>query len=95
MLEKKFARSLLFLLILLGFSGTGVMGANILFVSSMDEEHMPGDDTIKAFLESLGHTVTYIDDDISEADTEEAALAADLVYISESVGSGDIRNENI
>ena len=93
MLEKNFVRYLLFLVILLGFSVGGVMGADILFVSSMDAEHMPGDDTIKSFLESLGHTVTYIDDDISEADTEQAALAADLVYISESVGSGDIRNE--
>jgi len=70
MLEKKFVRSLLFLLILPGFSTGSVMGADILFVSSMDAEHMPGDDTIKAFFESLG-----------------------LVYISESVGSGDIKNE--
>jgi hypothetical protein len=93
MLEKKLIRSLLFLLILLGFSTGGVMGANILFVSSMDAEHMPGDDTIKAFFESLGHTVTYIDDDESESATEEAALASDLVYISESVGSGAIKNE--
>jgi hypothetical protein len=93
MLEKQFVRSLLFLLILLGFSTGGVMGANILFVSSMDAEHMPGDDTIKAFFESLGHTVTYIDDDENEAATEEAALASDLVYISESVGSGAIKNE--
>jgi len=86
MLEKKINWSLLFLAILLCFSATGAIGANILFVSSMDAEHMPGDDTIKNFLESLGHTVTYIDDDISEADTEEAALTSDLVYISESVG---------
>jgi len=93
MLEKKLMRSLLLLIILLGFSVSSVLGADILFVSSMDEEHMPGDDTIKAFFESLGHTVTYIDDDMSEADTEEAALASDLVYISESVGSGGIKNE--
>lgn len=93
MLVKKFARSLLFLVVLLGFSATGAMGANILFVSSMDAEHMPGDDTIKAFFESLGHTVTYIDDDETEEATEAAALAADLVFISESVGSGDIKNE--
>jgi len=93
MSEKKLARSLLFLTILLGFSATGALGANILIVSSMDAEHMPGDDTIKAFFESLGHTVTYIDDDASEIATENAALASDLVYISESVGSGDIKNE--
>ncbi|MHC4540953.1 MAG: hypothetical protein ACYS74_14415, partial [Planctomycetota bacterium] len=54
---------------------------------------MPGDDAIKAFFERLGHAVTYIDDDADEASTEAKAAAADLVYISESVGSGDIRDE--
>jgi hypothetical protein len=93
MLEKKFSHFLLLPAVLLVFSAASAMGANILFVSSMDAEHMPGDDTIKAFFESLGHTVTYIDDDQSESATEDAALAADLVYISESVGSGDIKNE--
>jgi hypothetical protein len=44
-------------------------------------------------MEGLGHTVTYIDDDDDEATTEAAAAAADLVYISESVGSGGIKNE--
>ena len=93
MLEKKFSRFLLLSALILGFSATWATGANILFVSSMDAEHMPGDDTIKAFFESLGHTVTYIDDDESESATEDAALASDLVYISESVGSGEIKNE--
>ncbi len=53
MLEKKFAQFLLLLVVLLGFSATGAMGANILFVSSMDTDHMPGDDAIKAFFEGL------------------------------------------
>ncbi|MHC4324687.1 MAG: LamG-like jellyroll fold domain-containing protein, partial [Planctomycetota bacterium] len=93
MLEKNFTQFLLLLAVLLGFSAAGAMGADILFVSSMEPDHMPGDDAIKAFFEGLGHTVTYIDDDESEQVTEEAALAADLVFISESVGSGDIRDE--
>ena len=48
---------------------------------------------IKSYLEGLGHTVTYIDDNEDEATTEAAAAAADLVYISESVSSGGIREE--
>ncbi len=93
MLEKKFVGSLLCLVLVLVFSSAGVRGGNILFVSSLQEEHMPGDDALKAFMEGLGHTVTYFDDDESEADTEVAAAAADLVFISESVGSGGIRTE--
>jgi len=100
MLEKKFVRTLLCLLVVLIFSATGAMGANILFISSMnynapvgDDQNMSGDDALKAFMEGLGHTVTYFDDDESEADTEAAAIAADLVFISETVGSGGIRNE--
>ncbi len=99
MFEKKFVRSLLCLLIGLSFSATGVMGADILFISSLDydravgDSHMEGDDALKAFMEGLGHTVTYFDDNENEADTEAAAAAADLVFISETVGSGDIRNE--
>ena len=93
MLEKKFVRTLLCLLAVLVFSATGAMGANILFISSLQVEHMPGDDALKAFMEGLGHTVTYFDDNENEADTEVAAAAADLVFISESVGSADIRTE--
>ncbi|HUV67361.1 MAG TPA: fibronectin type III domain-containing protein, partial [Sedimentisphaerales bacterium] len=83
------------LLAALGFclSTTAVNGADILFISAMDPAMMPGDDALKAFMESLGHTVTYFDDNESEAATEAAAAAADLVFISESVGSGNIRNE--
>jgi hypothetical protein len=93
MLEKKFVGSLLCLVLVLVFSSAGVRGGNILFISSLQEEHMPGDDALKAFIEGLGHTVTYFDDDESEADTEIAAAEADLVFISESVGSGGIREE--
>jgi len=77
----------------LSFPATGVRSGSIVFVSSLEAEHMPGDDAIKAFFEGLGHAVTYIDDDADEASTEAAAAAADLVYISESVGSGDIKDE--
>ncbi|MFZ2147865.1 MAG: LamG-like jellyroll fold domain-containing protein [Sedimentisphaerales bacterium] len=100
MLEKKFVRALLCLLVALIFSATVAMGADILFISSMnynapvgDDQNMSGDDALKAFMEGLGHTVTYFDDDENEADTEAAAAAADLVFISETVGSGGIRNE--
>jgi hypothetical protein len=93
MLDKKFVGSLLCLVLVLVFSSAGVRGGNILFISSLQEEHMPGDDALKAFIEGLGHTVTYFDDDESEADTEIAAAEADLVFISESVGSGGIREE--
>ena len=93
MLAKRFIGGLLVLAIVLGLGATGTHAAEILFVSSMDPAHMPGDDALKAFMEDLGHTVTYFDDDESEADTEVAAAAADLVFISESVGSGGIRTE--
>jgi hypothetical protein len=90
MFEKKFVMSLLCLVVVLSLLAGATRGANILFVSSMTAE---ADDALKAFMEGLGHTVTYIDDDDDEATTEAAAAAADLVYISESVGSGGIKNE--
>ncbi len=91
MLEKKFVRSLLCLVVVLSLSATATMGANILFISAMDPDQTIEDDALKAFMEDLGHTVTYFDDNENEADTEAAAAAADLVYISESVGSANIR----
>jgi len=90
MFEKKFLMPLLCLVVALSLSATATRGANILFVSSMTEV---GDDALKAFMEGLGHTVTYIDDDEDEATTEAEAAAADLVFISESCGSGGIKNE--
>ncbi|MBL7186255.1 MAG: hypothetical protein ISS70_07995 [Phycisphaerae bacterium] len=99
MLEKKSVTSLLCLAVALCFSATATMGADILFISSMEfaraagDEHMVGDEAIKAFLEGLGHTVTFFDDDEDEAATEAAAAAADVVFISETVGSGKIRDE--
>jgi hypothetical protein len=93
MFEKKIVRSLLCLLIGLSFSATGVMGANILFIVNANQASYPNDVLIGDFLESLGHTVTYFDDTESEADTEIAAAAADLVWISESIGSSNVANE--
>jgi hypothetical protein len=90
MFEKNFLMSLLCLVVVLNVSATATRGANILFVSSMTAVE---DDALKAFMEGLGHTVTYIDDDEDEETTEAAAAAADLVFISESVGSGGIKNE--
>jgi hypothetical protein len=100
MFENKIAGILICLVLALGLSATSTMGANILFITSLnydapvgDDQSMVGDDALKAFLESLGHTVTYLDDDEDEATTEAAAAAADAVFISETVGSGGIRNE--
>jgi len=100
MLEKKSVTSLLFLAAVLWLSATAGMGADILFISSMnydagigEDQSMVGDDALKAFLEGLGHTVTYLDDDEDEAATEAAAAAADAVFISETVSSSNVRDE--
>ncbi len=93
MLEKKYVRTLLCLGVVLSLWSSATIGAEVLFISSLQEEHMPGDDMLKALIEGLGHTVTYFDDDEDEAATEAAAAAADVVFISESVGSGGIRTE--
>lgn len=91
MLSKQFVKSLLFIVVLLGFSATTAIGADILFITA--DPTNPQDAVIKNFLEGLGHTVTYIDDNEDEPTTESAAAAADLVYISESVSSGQISTE--
>jgi hypothetical protein len=93
MLEKKFVGTLLCLLVVLSFSANEAMGADILFIAAMDEPFIAGDDALKAFLEGLGHTVTYFDDGEDEAASEAAADAADVVFISESVSSAGIRTE--
>jgi hypothetical protein len=90
---KQFLQSLLGLAVILCLSATVTMGAEILFISALDGNEAGADDELKAFMEGLGHTVTYFDDDEDEAATEAAAAAADLVFISESVGSGGIREE--
>jgi hypothetical protein len=96
MLENKSVKLVLFLLLVLCFFANGVKAANILFISALDETNelmQQGDDRIKAYLEGLGHTVTYLDDNEDEPTTEAAAMAADVVFISESVSSGAIRLE--
>ncbi|MHC4174773.1 MAG: DUF1349 domain-containing protein [Planctomycetota bacterium] len=93
MFEKKFVGTLLCLVVALSFSATEAMGGNILFIAAMAEPFIAGDDALKVFLESLGHTVTYFDDGENEATTEAAAAAADVVFISESVSSSQIRTE--
>jgi len=96
MLENKSVKFSLFLLLMFCFFANGVKAADILFISALDESNIlmqQGDDAIKAYLEDLGHTVTYFDDDEDEPTTEEAAKAADVVFISESVGSARISSE--
>ncbi|MFB0525286.1 MAG: hypothetical protein ACETVZ_07070 [Phycisphaerae bacterium] len=96
MYKKEFIKSLIFLVVVINFSTTGVKGADILFIARLDETSVlmqQGDDTLKAYLEGLGHTVTYFDDNENEADMEAAAAAADVVFISESVDSKNINNK--
>jgi len=93
MLKKKFVGTLLCMVVALNFSATETIGGNILFIAAMDEPYIAGDDALKAFLEGLGHTVTYFDDGKDEPTTEAAAAAADVVFISESVSSSQIRTE--
>ncbi|MHC4540718.1 MAG: hypothetical protein ACYS74_13195, partial [Planctomycetota bacterium] len=94
MLQKKLVRSLLYLVVALGLSTTSVMGADVLFiVNDPTEATFTADGLIKNVLEGLGHTVTYFDDNEMEANMEAAAAAADLVYISESVGSGNVHSK--
>ncbi|MHC4431808.1 MAG: hypothetical protein ACYTBS_08210, partial [Planctomycetota bacterium] len=93
MSKRRCVQFLVCLLVVLGISATTASGADILFISALDGAEAGADDELKAFMESLGHTVTYFDDNEDEAATEAAAAAADLVFISESVGSGNIREE--
>ncbi|MFB0554995.1 MAG: hypothetical protein ACETWQ_16940 [Phycisphaerae bacterium] len=93
MSEKKFVKALLCLVVALSFSATGALGDNILFIVNADRAGFSNDTLIGDFLESLGHTVTYFDDTEDEAATEAAAAAADLVWISESIGSSNVANE--
>jgi len=96
MFEKKLVETLLCLMVALALSATATIGADILFISAMnydapvgDDQSMVGDEALKAYLESLGHTVTFFDDDEDEATTEAAAAAADAVFISETVRSSN------
>ncbi len=80
-------------LVLLGLWAVSAPAANILFISAMDATMQASDDLLKTYMESLGHTVTYLDDNADQASTQAAALAADMVFISESVSSGRVGNE--
>ncbi|MHC4913141.1 MAG: hypothetical protein ACYTE5_09085, partial [Planctomycetota bacterium] len=91
MLQKNLVRSLLSLAAALSFSATSATGGDILLiVGDPTLAEFPADALIKTRLEALGHTVRYFDDNNDEASMESAAAAADLVYISESVGSGNV-----
>ena len=95
MFEKRFAR-VLFCLVALGFSPllSQGLGAEILFiVNDPTLATYPNDALLGDFFKSLGHTVTYFDDNTAEAAMKQAAAAADLVWISESVGSGNVANK--
>ncbi|MHC4594428.1 MAG: LamG-like jellyroll fold domain-containing protein [Planctomycetota bacterium] len=96
MSAKRFVILSLCLILVFGFYAKTTLGANILYVANLrDQGFIDKDKIIQDYMRSLGHTVIPIDDQESEADTEAAAQAADidLVYISETVGSGGIKNE--
>ncbi|MHC4558944.1 MAG: LamG-like jellyroll fold domain-containing protein [Planctomycetota bacterium] len=94
MLKETIVRILLCLVVTLSLSATGAMGANILYITADPTgATYPNDALIKTFLEGLGHTVTYFDDNEDEPAMETAAAAADLVYISESVSSSNVRDK--
>jgi len=92
MLNAKPMQSVLLWSIVLVLAGIS-QGANILYISAMDDASQAADARLVAFMESLSHTVTLFDDDESAADTAVAALASDLVFISETVGSSKIQND--
>ncbi len=93
MLEKKFVRPLLFLVLVLCFSVSGARAAEILYITQFGDPFEASDAPIIAYLEGLGHTVTLFDHDEDESTTEAAAAAADVVFISESCSSQRIRDE--
>ncbi len=93
MLEKKVVKYVLFFVLALSFLASNVKAADVLFIMSFDEQFMPGDEALIAYIEGMGHNVILFDDDETEEDTEIAAAAADVVFISESVTSQRIRLE--
>jgi len=92
MWEKKFVM-FLFCLVVISFSFVGARGANILYIAALDDVTKPSDDALKAYLEGLGHTVTYLDDDTPKLDMSTAAAAADVVFISESSSSSKVHSK--
>ncbi|NQV35555.1 MAG: hypothetical protein HQ515_22870, partial [Phycisphaeraceae bacterium] len=94
MLRINVVNVLFYLLVLCGLATGPALGADILYiVNSATGADWESDLLIGDFLTGLGHEVTYFEAGESEADTEVAASAADLVYIGESVSSGAIKNE--
>ena len=84
------------LVLVFGCYAKTTLAANILYIANLrDQGFVEKDKIIQDFMESLGHTLVLFDDQQSEADTEAAALMPDidLIYISETVGSGGIKNE--
>jgi len=93
MSTRGFTKLLLLLGISLGLLATEGRAVDILFISAMNPDMQAGDDALKAYMEGLGYTVEYLDDNVNQADTRTAAAAAGLVFISESCSSQQIRYE--
>ncbi|MCA9216318.1 MAG: hypothetical protein KDB27_24790, partial [Planctomycetales bacterium] len=78
-------RFLLMALLVVGCAGPG-HSAEILFMQS--QANLAFDELLAEYMESLGHTVTFLDTDVAiDEDQIDAAEQADLVYIAESLGS--------
>ena len=76
--------------------GAYAQGATILFMVSDAANPENADPDIIQFLESQGHTVELMTSADASADQQrEAAAAADLVLISESLGSGSVVTDGV
>ncbi|MCH8193570.1 MAG: discoidin domain-containing protein [Planctomycetes bacterium] len=96
MSAKRVAMLSLCLVLVFGCYAKTTWAANILYIANLrDQGFVEKDKILQDFMAGLGHTLVLFDDQQSEADTEAAALMPDidLIYISETVGSGGIKNE--
>ena len=96
MSTKRFLILSLCLVLVFGCYARTTLGANILYVANLrDQGFIQNDKILQDFMISLGHTIIPIDDEESKEATRAAAMdpSIDLVYISETVGSGGIKNE--
>ena len=80
------------LFFVVGFCAKTTLAADILYIENGDEFQLK-DQLIKDYMTDLGHTVIPLRADEDELLTEVAAEEADIVFISETVDSGQIKNE--
>ncbi len=93
MLIKRITVSLLFLGVMLGYGVREARAVDIVFIDSNTATYQPGDDALKSYMELLGYSVTYLDDDKAKADMQAACLIAKVVFVSESCDSKKVRDK--